>query len=221
MEGGGSFPVPLSLSWAGILYDDPVFAPLCVSEDSLRRKAVEALVARLLTWPLPMVCALSPALASLCIDCPFQDVRSALYTYFDSIYHSIGEGVPPDGRLEAGDEDVVALLRRAWSVVTAAPASPSKFIAIDKLVPFPPATLASEEGETFETCFLAEGHVSNLAKVLAWHPRYLKPLAQAQSVIMRDDGPLPVPWRHYVALCASSRHSCAVLARRCKAEFLR
>ena len=39
---------------------------------------------------------------------------------------------------------------------------------------------------------------------MSHHPQYLDIYIKSQSFIMRGDGPLPFPYRHYIAIMVSS-----------------
>ncbi len=49
------------------------------------------------------------------------------------------------------------------------------------------------------------GKVSSLTRVMGWHPRYLHSFLNGQNFIMREEGPLPLPWRNFIAIMAASR----------------
>lgn len=40
-------------------------------------------------------------------------------------------------------------------------------------------------------------------QVMGLHPQYMKIFNKSQSFIMRGDGPLPYPYRHYIAIMVS------------------
>lgn len=46
---------------------------------------------------------------------------------------------------------------------------------------------------------------------MGWHPTFLQCYVNTMHVIMREDGPLPIPWRHYLAIMAASRYRCEYL----------
>ncbi|XP_069827731.1 sestrin-2 [Dendropsophus ebraccatus] len=51
----------------------------------------------------------------------------------------------------------------------------------------------------------------NIAAVMGLHPEYLRVFWKAQHQLMRMDGALSLPERHYVAIMASARHKCLYL----------
>jgi sestrin len=67
--------------------------------------------------------------------------------------------------------------------------------------------------------FLRTGRVTHLERVLAWHPSFLETWYLTQMCLMRGPGPLPGPWRNYIALLAAARHKCAYLVRLQEEEF--
>ena len=64
------------------------------------------------------------------------------------------------------------------------------------------------------------GFVSNLVRVLGWHPQYLEQFLVAHAAVMLGDGPLPLPWRYYIAMMAAASHGCEYLFRRCQVDFV-
>jgi hypothetical protein len=52
----------------------------------------------------------------------------------------------------------------------------------------------------FEDLFLTAGRISNLDQVLAMMPDFFSPAANTLHFVMREQGPLPLPWRNYLAL---------------------
>lgn len=62
--------------------------------------------------------------------------------------------------------------------------------------------------DVFEKSFLAHFRVPNLYKVLSWHPSYLDRYEALRESLVCGEGPLNVPWRHYIAIIAASRHRC-------------
>lgn len=86
---------------------------------------------------------------------------------------------------------------------------------------FPPVYEA--EGEylsIYIDIFLQSGRVSNLNRVLALHPTYFVKYYAAYNFIMRDDGPLPLSWRNYIAILTASRSKCHWLVLKEEEEFL-
>jgi hypothetical protein len=72
----------------------------------------------------------------------------------------------------------------------------------------------------FREQFLGSGRLSYLDRVMSFRPDYATVFHTCQVVIMRDPGPLPVVWRHYVALIAAARHRSAYLCELETEQFL-
>jgi hypothetical protein len=72
----------------------------------------------------------------------------------------------------------------------------------------------------FEDLFLTVGRVSHLDQVLALLPEFFVPAANTLHFIMRENGPLTLPWRNYLAILASSRFRCDSLMSLQRREFL-
>lgn len=64
------------------------------------------------------------------------------------------------------------------------------------------------------------GRPDRLEQVMGLHPQYMKIFNKSQSFIMRGDGPLPYPYRHYIAIMAAGRHQCSYLIQQQVSEFL-
>ncbi|KAG9493109.1 hypothetical protein GDO78_001174 [Eleutherodactylus coqui] len=60
----------------------------------------------------------------------------------------------------------------------------------------------------------------NIAAVMALHPEYLRVFWKTQHQLLRMDGALSLPERHYVAIMASARHHCVYLVSLHTACFL-
>lgn len=58
---------------------------------------------------------------------------------------------------------------------------------------------------------LRHQRVPNLYRALSWHPSYLDCFDQMMDTLMWAEGPLLVPFRHFLAIVASSRHRCRYL----------
>ncbi|XP_070182129.1 sestrin-1-like isoform X1 [Littorina saxatilis] len=84
-----------------------------------------------------------------------------------------------------------------------------------------PADTTNEDKQmVFIESFLQNNRLENLHQVMGYHPRYLEAFVKTQNYLLRDDGPLPFPYRHYIALMAAARHQCVYLVRLHAQEFL-
>lgn len=60
-------------------------------------------------------------------------------------------------------------------------------------------------------------HVTNIMK---FHSTYLKTFLSLQEFIIYGEGPLPIQYRHYIAIMAAGRHKCTYLINFHKKQFL-
>lgn len=65
------------------------------------------------------------------------------------------------------------------------------------------------------------GSVEAVWQQMSCHPQYLESFLRAQHYILSMDGPLPLHYRHYIAIMAASRHQCSYLVSVHSAQFLR
>lgn len=135
------------------------------------------------------------AVHALAHECPFADVREGMARLAQS------------------------LARRGWSPPPHASAEgPSRFVPEAELVP--PSPGDEQVRHLFEDVFASSGRLTHLDRVLGWHPTFLRAFTRTMSFVMREDGPLPATWRHYLAIMASSRYACAYLVDVQGKEFL-
>ncbi|KAL9646927.1 hypothetical protein ABK040_013786 [Willaertia magna] len=74
--------------------------------------------------------------------------------------------------------------------------------------------------EYFKMLFLDNGVLPNISQVLFCHPIYAEIYYKAINFLMKGNGPLPLDWRSFIAILASSRHNCKYIVRRLECEFL-
>ncbi|XP_029920067.1 sestrin-2 isoform X2 [Myripristis murdjan] len=88
---------------------------------------------------------------------------------------------------------------------------------------FIPAKEMLKEGpdqDVLLEAFLSLGRVDHITMVMAMHPSYLSCFLRTQHALLELDGPLPRPWRHYIAVMAAARHQCSYLVQQHSAGFL-
>ena len=51
--------------------------------------------------------------------------------------------------------------------------------------------------------YSTSGRVDHLTQVMALHPHYLESFLRSQFYLLRMDGPLPLHYRHYIAIMVS------------------
>ncbi|XP_007245744.3 sestrin-2 [Astyanax mexicanus] len=87
------------------------------------------------------------------------------------------------------------------------PSGPSAFI---------PAQVILDEGarqEVMTDTLLSVSHADHIATIMGLHPAYLGCFLRTQNALLQPDGPLPLPWRHYIIIMASARHQCSYLVK--------
>ncbi|XP_053735026.1 sestrin-3 isoform X2 [Synchiropus splendidus] len=68
---------------------------------------------------------------------------------------------------------------------------------------------------------VSRGSVDAVCQQMASHPQYLESFLRTQHYILHMDGPLPLPYRHYIGIMAAARHHCNYLVCLHTAQFLR
>ncbi|XP_062380607.1 sestrin-3 [Sardina pilchardus] len=82
----------------------------------------------------------------------------------------------------------------------------------------------SEKERTSALCMKAlgsRGRLDSVSEHMAFHPQYLESFLHTQHYILYMDGPLPLQYRHYIAIMAAARHHCSYLVSLHTAQFLR
>lgn len=57
----------------------------------------------------------------------------------------------------------------------------------------------------FTKALLSTGSVDAMSQQMASHPQYLESFLRTQHYILHMDGPLPLPYRHYIAIMVRER----------------
>lgn len=73
----------------------------------------------------------------------------------------------------------------------------------------------------FKKALVSRGSVDAVSQQMASHPQYLESFLRTQHYILHMDGPLPLQYRHYIAIMAAARHHCSYLVSLHSAQFLR
>lgn len=55
----------------------------------------------------------------------------------------------------------------------------------------------------FMKALVSRGSVDAVSQQMASHPQYLESFLRTQHYILHMDGPLPLPYRHYIAMMVS------------------
>jgi len=83
-----------------------------------------------------------------------------------------------------------------------------------------PTVRSTESSEIFQQAFVRFGRVSHLLQVLAMHPTYASKFSDCMHTIMYGSGPLPRPWRAYIAAMAGAAARCPYIVSRQVEAFL-
>jgi len=94
--------------------------------------------------------------------------------------------------------------------------SPSAFISPNKLPSF---TKDEDTLSTFKEIFSQRLRIPHVSHIMGYYASYLSKFGKVYTTIMTGPGPVPQPWRHYLALLAASRHSCRYLILSQQCEF--
>ncbi|XP_015197025.1 sestrin-3 isoform X2 [Lepisosteus oculatus] len=94
---------------------------------------------------------------------------------------------------------------------------PSAFIPENEILEATPA-------DTHTNLLLVEeystsGRIDHLTQLMGLHPQYLESFLRSQFYMLRMDGPLPLHYRHYIAIMAAARHQCSFLVNMHVQEF--
>ncbi|XP_034037480.1 sestrin-3 [Thalassophryne amazonica] len=73
----------------------------------------------------------------------------------------------------------------------------------------------------FMKALVSRGSMDAVSQQMASHPQYLESFLRTQHYILHMDGPLPLPYRHYIAIMAAARHRCSYLVCLHSVRFLR
>ncbi|XP_065909041.1 sestrin-1-like [Dysidea avara] len=148
---------------------------------------------KLLTVQLPTILRLS-------VESPFEDVRTA-FTKMVATLKEAGVTVPDI--LHLGPSSFIRECNK------------NLFVAEDPLTQLDASSTA-----LFVEAFINQLRVSRLIQLLGYHPKYLQCFLRTHNFLMRGDGPLSYPFRHYIAIMAASRHRCSYLVSIQEKEFL-
>ncbi|KAK6986235.1 sestrin-1-like isoform X3 [Biomphalaria glabrata] len=82
------------------------------------------------------------------------------------------------------------------------------------------ASYYCETHSVFMDAFIQNNRLDHVSQVMGYHPDYLRNFLTTQNYLLREDGPLPYDYRHYIAIIAAARHHCIYLVKLHEQEFL-
>ena len=62
--------------------------------------------------------------------------------------------------------------------------------------------------------------IPKMYKIMSSHPKYMEMELKSFDMIFKNDGPLPIIWRQYIAIMAASRYNCDYLVYLHRRQFL-
>ncbi|KAK3817157.1 MAG: PA26 p53-induced protein-domain-containing protein [Linnemannia gamsii] len=68
--------------------------------------------------------------------------------------------------------------------------------------------------------FANYGRTSNLFRIMAFFPSFWEKFESSQTCMMNGPGPIPKPWRCYVAIMAASQYNCQYMVSMMKLDYL-
>eukprot|EP00026_Physarum_polycephalum_P005854 Phypoly_transcript_05893.p1 GENE.Phypoly_transcript_05893~~Phypoly_transcript_05893.p1 ORF type:complete len:624 (+),score=89.29 Phypoly_transcript_05893:72-1874(+) len=176
-------------------YSNRFFQPLLVSDPSDRRIAM-ANIEELLLQPEneKLLRAHIRSIVRMSTESPFDDIMD-------------------------GCRNILLRVSREFDHVRIPKPSPGPSRFIPAAIIPPIDTDDPTISRIFQDLFLQVGRVTHTIRILAVHPAHLKRYHMTFSKIMREPGPLPPPWRNYIAILAASRYNCTYLAALQESEF--
>ena len=73
----------------------------------------------------------------------------------------------------------------------------------------------------YEIFSFNNGKIPHLENILLWFPDYLYQHYKTYQAMMYGDGPLPIPWRFFLAIMAESCYGCDYLLNRSMTQFIK
>jgi len=98
---------------------------------------------------------------------------------------------------------------------------PSAFIPEEEFVEESDSAVDPHTEQLLAEAYTPWGCVDHLTQVMGLHPHYLESFLHSQFYLLRMDGPLPLHYRHYIAIMAAARHQCSFLVSQQAREFYR
>jgi sestrin len=164
------------------------------SDDHLREEQIAFLLQELKSKLVSGKSSCAMIVVRLARDCPFRDVREA----FAELVEQLG--------LAEKEKQV----------------SVSRFMLAEQVQSIAEITAKHPELQNWlEDVFLISGRISHLDRMLCMLPKFYPIFATCLNQVMRENGPLPVHYRHYLAVIASARYKCRYLINLHEIEFLR
>ncbi|XP_018604404.1 sestrin-3 [Scleropages formosus] len=114
-------------------------------------------------------------------------------------------------------QKVIAKQEKGMKVRRPRTSGPSAFIPENEIM-----EVTADDSHTIMVLaeeYSTSGRVDHLTQVMGLHPHYLESFLESQFYLLRMDGPLPLHYRHYIAILAAARHQCSFLVKMHAQEF--
>ncbi len=170
-----------------------LFDGVFTREPARREAGLQNLVAKLEADPA-LKALHARRLLTIATECPFEDVRAALRECLGAA--SVSAFAPMDTAFFSEE------------MITAIITDPVKL------------KKTAHRKELLEEIFVSTGRLALMMKFFSFFPEYLEHFWKASNFIFRDDGPLPVTWRHYIAVMAASCYASRYLMELHEERFL-
>jgi len=187
---------------------DSFFFKVCIRDEAERRAALANIVSTIRNWVqnksseeyLNLLKLYIGGLVRMAYQNPFEDIRLTFLDILEELrvlsilvpeYYDPNGSVPSDY-------------------------APSVFIPPCEL---PLLTKDEDTSRMLQELFLARGRISHLNRVMSYYSTYMGKFEAVYELMMNGGGPLPKPWRHYLAILGASRHNCRYLVVNQEVEF--
>ncbi|KAI1296181.1 Sestrin-1 [Mortierella claussenii] len=168
------------------------------------------------------------------VCCPYKDVKICLVgllTELESLNIPIPKPIHPSASFFIDPKDIY-LLDSPENSRCPSPTLSAKDRSLSSsslaTLPATPTCLPPSVGcvpdeatkQIMTQTFLNYGRTSNLFRVLAFFPSFWEKFESAQTCMMNGPGPIPKPWRCYVAIMAASQYNCQYMVSMMKLDYL-
>jgi sestrin len=82
------------------------------------------------------------------------------------------------------------------------------------------SSFVDEPNRVFMDAVIQTHYTDCVSQLMGYHPDYLRHFTATQNFLLKEDGPLPYEYRHYIAIIATARHHCTNLVKLHEREFL-
>ncbi|KAG0297963.1 Sestrin-1 [Dissophora globulifera] len=168
------------------------------------------------------------------VCCPYKDVKIclvALLTELEALHIPIPKPIHPSASFFIDPKDIFLLdspensrcASPTFSSAKRTPSSASHSPVVTARRCLPPSVGCVPDETTKQIMtqtFLNYGRTSNLFRIMAFFPSFWEKFEKSQTCMMNGPGPIPKPWRCYVAIMAASQYNCQYMVSMMKLDYL-